>query len=514
MNATMSLNKHNDNNKNNNKEYMKTLSLLSILSIFIYAALGNNQIPYHGLMIAYTKPALAKDIMYIAKSMVYNAQFWNYPDVVEEEGHGPFKQGRYIKNFDVKSVEYYPEEVWSYLHYDTVSHNVSLGTSQPIAKYTFHFNWKITAFGIDVAVGKGIAVATPKMFKIGVKLPENGFEGFAESEFVFEIKSLTGVGVTKSIKQWIKSRLDNKVAKEISKGIESNKKFLTQYLFYPYFKTQRKYKDYTITYTNTPENSTELNGKIWVAFNTELKVDDQHVVKVDKPHFIQDATGLRDIGVYHSPELIVKALEMHSSLHKLDMEYDLTKFGYSGKVKDFLISMPELGTRYNPDAKVKVICKPQEFSTTPTLGMNFQQSCEFTAEKSVEPFLIANVTFKVPLTFTKTDDPNQLFIGKMGEPGIGKLVTRPQSPDIIIFIAQMFRTIGMALLNNQVISEPMLRYETLRDYYEFQVPQRLEYYVAFYDMLDPKQSIIKYLPSYYTRYYVHVNELILFTLVE
>jgi len=385
------------------------------LILLIFELICCERLPFYGLMVGYTKSALAKDISHIAKSLIYNARYWKYPNIIEEKGSGFTKQKQIISNLVIKNVEYYPDQFLNNLHYTQRTHTAEMGSSEPVIKYLFQFSWKITIFDISISSGEGFAYAKSKLFHIGVTLPENNFTGFVNTEFQIEILNVTGRGAIEPTKVWTKKMMETNTTHELSNAISHNTKFLTEYLFYPYKKAERRTQHYTMYHMNKPVNSNEENGIIWISFNTTLSYNGLVNEEITNPQFISDSNGLTEIGVYMSPEIIIKSVELKRKTGIFDGEVNMTKFGYSGKIRDFFEPMPELATLYDPDLQVKMICKTNTISGNLPykVSMNIPQNCDFLTEKSTTPFLSTHFIFEIPILPLPTEDADKLFIGKI-----------------------------------------------------------------------------------------------------
>ncbi len=461
---------------------MTTKMILALVLIIGLAAC--DQIPYRGLMVALTKPGFAKDILYILRTILQDAFLAAYPNVEEDEtAMGIFTFGKYIKDIKVTKMTYTPETLWHKVNYDSQSHKVSMSTTESVVKYAVSFGWKISLLGFSVAFGEGNATLSAKDFLVSMTLPDKEMVANVSAVFDVELGEIKGQGVSEEIKAWMKNRLRVNTSIEIGKTIERNKQLLTQYIFRTYLSADRQIENgHVITYKNTPTNASEFGDNLWISFATELLLDNKTLTVVNNDRYIDDATGLTDAAVYLSPDLVLASAEVRRIMGVYDGKYNLTEFGYTGTVTDFLPAMPELGFRYESGKKVDMYCRLGGIeSEESSIGAQLTQECNFTVG-STEPFLRAWAVYRVPFYHGKTADAQQLFVAKLGQPELIALGTHPQNPDISILTTQLFNAAGMKLYKDKTVDMPRLRFEPLREFRNFTVSPRTKYYAAFYDM--------------------------------
>ena len=460
--------------------------IIPLVCIFVLALAEGEHVPYHGLMLSSSKSNFARDIMYIVKSIVHNARFWNYPSIIEERGNGAYKQGKYITALEMTNVQYHPELVWDNMTYDGAQHKVVLATTKPVVKYDMHLKWRVSVFSIDIAFGDANITFTSSNFKTSLTLPDQALSGSIEAEFKAEIKAIAGHGISDSIKQWIIEKMVTNTTIELIHAVKNNTRFLTTYIFWPYLKAIRKINnEHSIAYINKPVNSSLIGDNIWIPFDTEMLLDNKTSIIVNKTKYINSTDHLLDAGLYMTPELVIGTIELLRTTGVYDMEINLVDLGYSGMVKDFFEPMPELVNRYMAHEKARMYCRMKNTkSCNSGVAIHIFYDCNFTAASATEPFLRTTVRHRIPFIPTKTDDENQLFIAKFASPSIEGFTAYPQAPEVSLFLLRLFNSMGMKAYKDRIVNVPKLRYEPLRNYKKFYVPQQPSYYVAFYEAAD------------------------------
>jgi len=455
-----------------------------ILLILLGFILAHDQIPYYGLMLVSTKPSFARDMLYIVNTIVQNARYFTYSDISIADKNQSMMITKHVKDIEIEGVKFFPEEITSNLFYDKKEHKATLSTGKPIIEYLIKFKWSISILGITISYGEGTAIISSNFFIAGLTLPEKKLKGELDVKFIAKVEEIKGFGGSETLKQEINSALNSKTTEEVRNALLENTIFLEKYIFAPYQIIERyANENHVITYENIPTNSTELENNIWVSFTTELTLDGKEKTRINKPYYVEDSKGIRDVGLYISPAVAIATGDFYRILDLFDMYIDLKKLGYSGMIVDFFEAMPELSNRYDPRVEVNMTCEAiliDYGKEQNEVSVNFK--CGLHALKEHEPFLLIGLTYKITIIPSKTEDRLQLFILKFEKANLEYFDVHPRSNDIVIFISELLRRMGEIVFKGYTWHIPRLRYEPLREYSSFYVPQRRNYYVAFYEI--------------------------------
>lgn len=452
--------------------------------------LSYEQVSYRGLLQAANKQALAKDLVHILKTLVQNAKFWDYPDVKEEQGEGAFHRGLYMTDIDIKSIDFDENSLAKTISCSPSEKKIMVKSKEPILKYIFHFKWRIEAFGVHIGYGEGNATMTSNDISAYYSIPQ---KGEVSTKFDVKIVSLKGVNaLCKGIEKWLNKCLNTNTYPHLLKAISGNEKFITEYMHYQFKRIDRRVKEDTlISYISTPYDLAEVDNFIAYSFNTSLYIDGKLIEDITQTQTIKNesiADKANDYRIFHSPRLIPISLRVYGNLKIFDQEIDPKSVGLTGTIADLLEAIPELETKYARDTKIRITCEypsePKNFNEVTDSGIEFTVNCKFAVSNTKECLLDASGVLSMTYQSAVSDDQSKLYVSFFDNCKLVSQSSKPSSPDIGAFVSPFFNAYGQSMWQAKRLNIPRLRYETLRDYANFNASIVEGSYVA--DYLDKK----------------------------
>jgi len=459
------------------------MDLLLFVCLFFVSIFAQKNMTHHGIMQVSKKSSFGRDMIHIIKTIFQNAKFGDYPDIKDEEKNGAFSKGMYLTDIEVTHVDFNYKALIAGLLVNHDEKTVTMVSKEPILKYTFAFKWKATAMGVHIAFGQGNATMTSENVAAVYKLLSKG--STLETAFKVEIKEITGVhALIPNVKDWAEKKMKEVVYPQLKHAINYNVHFIDTYMNSHLTSISHRIDEHhTIQYVSKPADIDFDNDFVFVAHNVSVQVNGKELSSVTQETSIPMVPLLHDIGIFISPQLIPKTIDIHGLLHHCDGEFDMSKVGLSGTLKDFFEPMPELVSRFSGDEKVKMFC---EYAYQPLTEMAehtllFPVRCNFTSEESL--VVSAAVVMKMKYSGAVTDDQNHLFGATLSNIEVAKIKSYPHSMDLSIFLMDVFNMFGKVKFENKVLDVPAIRYEPYRDYDNFEAAVVDNSYVAYYKEL-------------------------------
>ena len=467
------------------------MNLSWILCGLLFAvALSADIITYQGIMQAAKKTVIAKDMLYILKTVFQNAKFWDYPDVKQEEHNGAFTKGMYLTDIDITSVELDIKPLINTLVLTPETQKITLKTNKPALKYVVSFKWRSEAMGIHIAFGKGNATMTSKGLIASYGLI--GMTSELEASFNVELIDVTGPNqLMPGVKDWILGSLKNHTYPALLAGIEYNRHFIADHMHAQFQKLNKRIDgSHVLQYISHPASVTEVGDYLFYSHKVALLVNGELAYEVTEQTPIELAPIKRDIGIFLSPQLIPLTLDIQGMLKVYSGNVDMTLFGFTGTIKDLFEAMPELATLYNEDEKINMHCDyfTEKMTELPERMYVLPMRCDF-AIPNQKPILSVKVLMKTKITPNFTQDVNALYVATLSEVVPQKCTPTPQTLELNLFSMQLFRAFGRAILEGKTVHAPMIRYEPYREYQLSETTVQNGVYVTYYDeeiSLEPK----------------------------
>lgn len=438
---------------------MKLLHYLSIAALLVVASSGN--VKFGSLTLLAKRDSLIKDLLYIVKTIVYDAKYWTFSTIRDED-----YEGLSIANIDITDVFYNPQAI---LASHTKLPQIGFATTTPAIKYTFSFKWRLEAYGAHVTSGSGIVTMTSK----DIKCQRTVSTGSLSVDFEVKMESINGPFLNQNLKTWIFKMLSTKTKKELQDALSYNTKFIKEYMFKTYESVDRRINDDNLlTYVSYPMEITEPETNvIGVAFNTSVLLNDVEVMKWNPGTVLGSGSLIKDIAVFLGLDYVPFVFNITAALNSEEMfgVLDLKKLGLEGIVSDFSDAVPELTIKYARTTPVAATCKYAENGKTFEANMTakwlkFGLSCEFKIPSAQEVFLKTTVTFKYNFSPSISDDDNKLYVSSIIEGKPVSYIATPDNPEVAVLILSIFSNYATKPLS---LEAPRLRYEPLRDYTSF-----------------------------------------------
>lgn len=461
----------------------KALFVALLVCVCLGRSLESDTFSHQGMMQVAKKKVIAKDMLYILKTIVFNAKFGDYPDIKDEEGEGMLKKGMYITDLDVVHIEFDAKSLENSLHLNKETKIISLTSTAPVLKYTFAFKWKAVVFGAHVGYGVGNATftSTKMMASYGIKKVENP----VEFSFKAEISSVTGVNsLTPGLMNWLNGKFKDVVHPALIHAINFNRDFIAEYMHKVFIKMERKISsEHVLKYINEVVDVDESGDSILYAFKTSLFVKDENVGVVSEQYPIEPSLLKKDMGFYSSPQLIPLTINVHGKLKICNGEFNMSTIGLTGTVKDFFEPIPELALNYQGEEKVKMDCEYafEKVTELPNFMLILPAKCQFKFKETDKTLLTVKAYIKMKYTPVVLTENNKLYGAKLSNCVINKTISEPQSISIGFFLMRILQQFANVRYEGKTIEVPRLRFEPLRDYTEFDCENQQDHYASFYD---------------------------------
>lgn len=440
-------------------------------------------ITYRGLMQVSKKAALAKDLVYILKTIFQNAKFYDYPDVKEEEGSGALQRGLYMTDIDVIAIIFDEKTLANNLTFTPAQKKISLETTAPILKYIFHFKWRIEAFGVHIGYGEGNATMTSNKISAYYSLPQK-----SEISSAFEVKivSLTGANaLSKNIEKWLNSVLNTKIYPKLLEAIKNNEQFITEYMHAQFKKIDRRIgNDVVLSYISVPDTVSLIDEYFVYAFNTSLYIENSLIDSIEQIQTVKKEAidSKNDFRIFHSGSLIPVTLKVYGKYKQFDHVVDPTALGLSGTIADLIEAMPELESKYSKDAKIIIQCEypSANFEEISPGRIEFIVKCKIITDETKELLLDSQAKLLTQYDPAISEDESKLFVSSFADCKLVSQSSKPSNPDIGGFLSSFYSAYGQAIWLNKKMGLPRLRYEPLREYVTFSAKIDENSYIADY----------------------------------
>eukprot|EP00831_Metopus_contortus_P076643 TRINITY_DN7084_c0_g1_i1.p1 TRINITY_DN7084_c0_g1~~TRINITY_DN7084_c0_g1_i1.p1 ORF type:complete len:272 (+),score=49.66 TRINITY_DN7084_c0_g1_i1:173-988(+) len=253
-------------------------------------------------------------------------------------------------------------------------------------------------------------------------------------------------------------------------------------------------EDHTLTYENIPMNTKLINDKIWVSFMTKVTLDNTNSVFVESNYFVENEKGMKDVGLYMCLGIVSASADLLSSIGFYNGNFKMSDFGYTGKIKDLFVAIPDLSNKYAAEEAIFISCDVdfgEKENGAPSMEAGYE--CKIIVDSSKEVVLSMEVDLEISLLPTKTNDDNQNFVALMKKSKVINISSYPRSYVIERFIVELFGRIFMKMHQDKLLNFPNVRYTPFRKPSSFSVPLRESDYVAYYDVTDS----LSYQPKYF-----------------
>lgn len=448
--------------------------ILSIIALFLLFSISQTEdiVAFRSLVTIAPKASYIKDLLYILKTIFYNAKYWNFKSFPD-----PDHNGLSLTNIEVVSIDFKPELVLA--NPGNTKTPIGFQTTAPYLVYTFHYRWGYEVMGAHLLTGDGSLTMTNAI----TYCDRTTSNGTLQVFFKAEMQKITGM-YNEKLKDWIFQRMNTTTKQDLLDAISYNTKFIAGYMFKTYEVAERRINDKVLQYYNFPEGIGRFEDKVAVVFESYIYYNQLQQCKIYSNDLLQ-IKGDKRIAVYLNPLFIPYAFNSTAYLGNLFGAFNFSSIGMKGVLGEFSQAVPEFVMRFGGDKPVKLFCdysrNLKEFHAFEKGLMQFQLTCDFSIGAG-KTFLASTVSFKMKYSAGMSKDDNKVLVGEFSNVEVIKVSARPFNSDIAIFLIDFFQQYGVSVMNNtENIQVPRLRFEPLRDFGNMTVEVTPDYYVAYYE---------------------------------
>ena len=238
--------------------------------------------------------------------------------------------------------------------------NVELNTSGIKLTYTFRFDWRLELGGVHTKFGDGYSKMDCRTLKVCYN-PSNRRSNLT-IECKAELINITGISEGyKSFREWLGKNFNTITKKELEIFITNKASVLGNNMHATVNSIMKRIdKKNVLEYRSEIKEVKKVNDTsvkliyirdLWLYLNGIKRLDATGLLKNN----INSESSHNCISI--SAGIIPSTIKVYAELGKLDGEFDMTKRGYNGTVKDFYEVMPELRYTYDSEEKVNVSYK-------------------------------------------------------------------------------------------------------------------------------------------------------------